>query len=129
MYSIFAFWIVPSATDKEGHPFQSCQENIDGDEETRNQRLNKLNQFLTDQHYPINLINDRIRKAKEIDRQDLINPNLRNNKETKILPLATTHNPRNPSIAPVVSHLNGVFKTDQDMACVLSKFKVIHSKR
>lgn len=30
------------------------------DEETRSQRLNELKQFLTDQHYPINLINDGI---------------------------------------------------------------------
>lgn len=102
---------------------------IVSDEETRNQRLNELKQFLTDQHYPINLINDGIIKAKEIDRQDLINPILRNNKETKILPLVTTHNPRNPNIAPVVSNLNGVLKTDEDMARVLSKFKFINSKR
>lgn len=85
------------------------------DEETRKQRRNELKQFLTDQHYPKNLINDGIIKAKEIDRQDLINPILRNNKETKILPLVTTHNPRNPNIAPLVSNLNGVLKTDQDM--------------
>lgn len=68
-------------------------------------------------------------KAKGIDRQDLINRILQNNKETKILPLVTTHNPRNPNIAPVVNHLNGVLKTDEDMARVLSKFKFINSKR
>lgn len=102
---------------------------IVSDEETRHQRLNELKQFLSYQHYPINLINDGIRNAKEIDRQDLINPILRNNKETKILPLVTTHNPRNPIIAQVVSNLNGVLKTDEDMARVLSKFKFINSKR
>ena len=102
---------------------------IVSDEETRNQRLNELKQFLTDQHYPINLINDGIMKAKGIDRQDLINPILQNNKETKILPLVTTHNPRNPNIAPVVNHLNGVLKTDEDMARVLTKLKFINSKR
>lgn len=32
-----------------------------------------LKHFLTDQYYPINLIDDGLGKAKEIDRQDLIN--------------------------------------------------------
>lgn len=68
-------------------------------------------------------------KAKGIDREDLIYPILQNNKETKILPLVTTHNPRNPNIAPVVNHLNGVLKTDEDMARVLTKLKFINSKR
>lgn len=30
--------------------------------------------------------------------------------ETKILPLVTTHNPRNPNITPVISKFNGIVK-------------------
>lgn len=59
-------------------------------------------------------------RQKTIDRQDLINPISRNKKETKILLLdILIINLRNPNIAPVVSHLNGILKTDADMARVL----------
>ena len=96
---------------------------------SKNQRLNELKTFLLDQLYPINLINDGIKKAKEINRDELINPTPRNDQETKILPLVTTHNPRNLNITPVVRNLNEILKTDEEMARVLSKFKFINSKR
>ena len=102
---------------------------IVSEEETRNQRLDELKTFLHDQHYPTNLINDGIKKAKEIDRNELINPTPRNDNETKILPLVTTYNPRNLNITPVVRNLNEILKTDDKMSRVLSKFKFINSKR
>ena len=102
---------------------------IVSEEETKNQRLNELKTFLLDQLYPINLINDGIKKAKEINRDELINPTPRNDQEAKILPLVTTYNPRNLNITPAVRNLNEILKTDEEMARVLSKFKFINSKR
>ncbi|XP_062604091.1 uncharacterized protein LOC134265884, partial [Saccostrea cucullata] len=102
---------------------------IVSEEETRNQRLDELKIFLTDQHYPLSLINDGIRKAKELDREELINPTPNDEENIKILPLVTTYNPKNPNITPIVQNLNEILKTDEEMSNVLSKFKFINSKR
>ncbi|XP_062609924.1 uncharacterized protein LOC134271725 [Saccostrea cucullata] len=86
---------------------------IVSEEETRNQRLDELKIFLTDQHYPLSLINDGIRKAKELDREELINPTPNDEENIKILPLVTTYNPKNPNITPIVQNLNEILKTDE----------------
>lgn len=68
-------------------------------------------------------------KVKGIDRQDFINLILQNNKEIKILLFVIIYNFRNLNIVLVVNYFNGVFKIDEDMVCVLIKFKFINSKR
>jgi hypothetical protein len=65
--------------------------------------------FLQEQHYPKNLIMDGINKATEINRQELINPTPKTDEGTKILPLITTHNPKNLNITPAVRSLNKIF--------------------
>ena len=51
---------------------------IVSDEETRNQRLDELKKFLINQQYPYKLVEDGIKKASEVDREELINPKPRN---------------------------------------------------
>ena len=66
---------------------------IVSDEETRNQRLDELKTYLINQQYPYKLVEDGIKKASELDREELINPKPRNENNTQILPLVTTYNP------------------------------------
>jgi hypothetical protein len=68
------------------------------DDQTREQRLRQLEIYLTEQHYPENIIKDGI--------NELINPPPRNCVDSKILPFVTTHNPRHPNMTPVVQQLN-----------------------
>ena len=68
---------------------------IVSDEETRNQRLDKLKMFLINQQYQYKLVEDGIKKASELEREELINPKPRNeNLYIQVLPLVTTYNPR-----------------------------------
>ena len=48
------------------------------DEETRNQRLDELKKFVIKQQYPYKLVEDGLKKANELDREELINPKPRN---------------------------------------------------
>ena len=62
------------------YSIQSGQKNMynSHDEETNNQRLEELKTFLTNQHYPYKLVVDGIKKASELDREEILNPNPRN---------------------------------------------------
>ena len=59
----------------------------------KNQRLDELKKYLINQQYPYKLVEDGIKKASELDREELINPKPRNENNTQILPLVTTYNP------------------------------------
>lgn len=85
---------------------------IVNDDSVKIQRLQELKKYLKKQSYPDKIIDDAIEKTMKLDRKKLLNPVQNNNKKSKILPLVTTHNPRNTNIAPIVHHLNGVLKTD-----------------
>ena len=102
---------------------------IVSDEETRNQRLDELKTYLINQQYPYKLVEDGIKKASELDREELINPKPRNENNTQILPLVTTYNPRNKNITPIVRQLNNILKTDDNMSQAMLNVKFINSKR
>mgnify|MGYP003688919877 CR=1 FL=1 len=51
---------------------------IDNDDETRNQRSEEMKNFLINQQYPYNLVDDGIKRANEIDREELIHSKPRN---------------------------------------------------
>lgn len=102
---------------------------IVNDESVKIQRLQELKKYLKKQSYPDKIIDDAIEKTMKLDRKKLLNPVQNNNKKSKILPLVTTHNPRNTNIAPIVHHLNDVLKTDETMAKIFEKQKFINSKR
>ncbi|XP_062612905.1 uncharacterized protein LOC134274656 [Saccostrea cucullata] len=102
---------------------------IVSDEERRKERLKELKGYLLDQKYPLEIIEDGIKKAEELDRNQLINPPSTDTTEEKILPFVTTHSPRNRNMTPFVQHLNGVLKTDEKMSKVLQNFQFINSKR
>ena len=99
------------------------------DDQTRKQRLRQLEIYLTEQHYPKNIIIDGINKASMLNREELINPPPRNCADTKILPFVSTHNPLNPNMTPVVQQLNNILKSDEKKKDVLQNYKFIHSRR
>lgn len=75
--------------------------------------------FLADQHYPINLINIDIREAKKKSIDGILLIQFYGTTRKQVLPLVTTQNPMNPIIAPVVSNLNRILETDEDITRIL----------
>lgn len=102
---------------------------IVSDNEKRNERLHELKASLIKQCYPLGIIDDGIKKALALNRENLINPPENNISDLKILPLVTTHNPNNKNITPVVRQLNDILQTDEKMSEVLKNYKFINSKR
>lgn len=102
---------------------------IVSDNEKRNERLHELKASLIKQCYPVGIIDDGIKKALALNRENLINPPENNTSDLKILPLVTTHNPNDINIIPVVRQLNNILQTDEKMSEVLKKYNFINSKR
>lgn len=63
---------------------------IVSDNEKRNERLHQLKASLIKQCYPLGIIDDGIKKALALNRENLINPPENNISDLKILPLITT---------------------------------------
>lgn len=103
---------------------------IVSEETTREQRLQELKNYLQKQNYPTKLIEDGIKKARELNRENLINkPTTNCITSPRILPFVTTHNPRNSNVTPIVRQLNDLLKTDEKMGKVMEKYTFINSKR
>lgn len=94
---------------------------IVSDNEKRNERLHELKASLIKQCYPVGIIDDGIKKALALNRENLINPSENNTSDLKKLPLVTTHNPNDINIIPVVCQLNNILQTDEKMSEVLKK--------
>ena len=98
-------------------------------ETTKIQRLQELKEYLRKQSYPEKIIDNAIKKAMDLDREDLLNPVQQNKTDSRILPLVTTHNPQNTNVAPIVYQLNDVLKTDETMSKIFKNRKFINSRR
>ena len=97
---------------------------------TREQRLEELKIYLRKQNYPTKLIDDGIKKAKDLNRKNIINQiTIDESTNSRILPFVTTHNTRNPNVTPFVRQLNELLKTDEKMEKVLKNHIFINSKR
>jgi hypothetical protein len=83
-----------------------------------------MQNYLLNQGYPKNIIQDGIQKATIMDCQELIKPPTFENTGLNASPLVTTHNPRNRNITSFVKHLNTVLKTDDTMSKALEKIKI-----
>ena len=98
------------------------------DPEKREIRLNELNGYLKKQHYPDNLIDDGISKAK------LKGPIIQKEKRDKnnlnnIVPFVCTFNPRNKNIFPVIKNCEQILSQSSKMKKILDKKNIIHSRR
>jgi hypothetical protein len=97
---------------------------------TREQRLEELKIYLRKQNYPAKLIDNGIKKAKDLNRKNIINQiAIDESTNSRILPFVTTHNTKNPNVTPFVRQLNDLLKTDEKMEKVLNNYKFINSKR
>lgn len=102
---------------------------IVSDPSTRNQRLEEMRIFLHRQMYPRKLIEDGIRKAKLLDRTELINPNRTIAKQEEIIPFVTTHNPNNNDISLITHNLNRLLREDKSTTNIFGNKTFINSKR
>ena len=55
--------------------------------------MDELEKFLIKQQFPYKLVEDGLKNASELDREEIINPKPRNENNVQILPLVTTYNP------------------------------------
>ncbi|OOY72080.1 GIY-YIG nuclease family protein [Solemya velum gill symbiont] len=98
------------------------------EEEIRNTRLHELKSFLMNQQYPRKLIEDGIRKAKELSVEQLRQTKTKNADSTTI-PLVTTHNPGLTDIYGVAkSNLPILFQSEK-MKQLVKAEDIIKSRR
>lgn len=101
---------------------------IVSEENIRKTRLAEPATFLQKQKYPKGIIKDGIEKSLKLDRKQLLETK-QNENPKRILPLITTHNPRNTNIYPTVKNLNKILVGDQKMKKIIEQSKIINSKR
>ena len=65
----------------------------------------------------------------KINRETLIDPPESIKSHTSIIPIVTTHNPRNRNINRTVHHMNELLKENEQMSKVLNNKQFINSKR
>ena len=80
---------------------------------------------MLEQKYPKSLIEAGILKAKEIPLEILRQPKTTANKET--IPFATTYNPNNPNIFPIIKQSFNNFQYSKIMFNIFQKKKLVNS--
>ena len=94
----------------------------------RRERYEELKEYLKNQKYPKQLINDAIEKAETLNRNEILRENSRKNKE-EVIAYVSTFNPRDPELFGKIREDINILKRDNVMKEVLSKYKIIKSKR
>ena len=92
--------------------------------------MEELEKLLINQQYTCKLVEDGIKKASKLDREELINPKPRNENDIdiQILPMVTTKNTRNKNITLVVLQQNNISKTDDNIPQAMLNVTYIYSK-
>ena len=93
----------------------------------RKERLMELNDFLLKQHYPPLVIDNGIRKAEELGAINLRKSNTTS--DTDVIPFITTFNPRNVNIFSIFKSQEPLLMQSDRMKAVISKKKIVNSKR
>ena len=101
---------------------------IVSEENTVQQRLSELRQFLINRKYPLNLITKGIDKAKSLTKVELRNQQ-RSPKNKDVIPFVSTFNPKNPEIFTMIHSSLPILKTDIRMNKILQQKQIIKSKR
>ena len=133
-------------TDSQQHvPFNSChlshtKRNIPfnlsrhictivDEEQTKFERLSKLQNTLTKQGYPRKLAAKGVEEALKIPKEQLRKEKQNTQNEDKILTFVSTHNPTNPSMFKIIKESIAILDACPKMKRGLQNFKLINSKR
>lgn len=97
---------------------------------TRNRRLSELKNILLQRNYPMQVIQNGIDKALKIDRKDLLSSKSKvENDDINILTFVHTYNPQNTNMGKVVNDSIHMLNRSEKLAKIMSKTKLIMSKR
>ncbi|OOY45291.1 hypothetical protein, partial [Solemya velum gill symbiont] len=101
---------------------------IVSDQETRDERLVELNIFLKSQNYPDGLIGNGIRRARQIPRNELLAPKVKQTASEKI-PFVTTYIPCHPNMVEVAKTNLPILHQSQKMRELIRPEDILSSKR
>ena len=90
-------------------------------------RMQELKSFLIKQKYPLQIIEHGINRAMSLDKDVL--RTVKEKSEEKIIPYVSTHNPQDPEMFKVILDNVPILKEDDKMRNILTKYKLIKSKR
>ena len=91
------------------------------------QRLKELSESLTKRNYPKQVIDDGMRKARQMSRTELLKPKEKHAED--IIPYVSTFNPRNPELFTTIRQNLPILYADETMSDALQNTKFIKSKR
>lgn len=97
--------------------------------QTRTTRLKSLKQDLEKRGYPVNIIDNGIKKALEIDRTNILLKPKQKQNDTDILTFVNTFNPRNINFFSVIRNNIEFLNSSEKMNNVLHRKKIINSRR
>lgn len=100
---------------------------IISDAEILDIRLAELKSLLLQRHYPSELIENGITKAKSHERKDLLT--VKNKSVNYAIPYVSTHNPKNPEVFQLIKNNLPILEADSNMKRVLENSQIIKSKR
>ena len=89
--------------------------------------MQELKSFLIKQKYPLQIIEHGINRAMSLDKDVL--RTVKEKSEEKIIPYVSTHNPQDPEMFQVILDNVPILKEDDKMRNILTKYKLIKSKR
>ena len=90
-------------------------------------RMQELESFLVKQNYPVQIVDNGIQKAMSLDRNALRTVATKNREN--VVPYVSTFNPRDPEMFKVIKENMPILHEDETMRNILSKYKIIKSKR
>ena len=102
---------------------------IVSNEEIRQKRFDELHNTLKSRGYPNKIIDDAVKKAKGLNRTEILNHNVVHKKDHDVLPYVSTFNPRNPELFPTIKSNIEMLKNDKKMKSIIEKKTLIKSKR
>ena len=102
---------------------------IVSEKNTRDLRLLELKNTLLERHYPVQLINDGIKRAKSITTEEL-RKTKKSNKPTHItLPYVSTYNPRNIEAFNTIKQNLPILHKDPKLKRILHNVKIVRSHK
>ena len=102
---------------------------IVSDEERSKQKLEDLKAILESKIYPKKLVEDGIRRAKNIPQEELRKTKPPEENNNIDIACVTTYNPNNPNVLSTVKNTLPLLKQSPQMNKIVDKIKIINSKR
>ena len=102
---------------------------IVSDEERSKQKLEDLKAILESKIYPKILVEDGIRRAKNIPQEELKKTKPPEENNNINIACVTTYNPNNPNVLSTIKNTLPLLKQSPQMNKIVDKIKIINSKR